>query len=307
MPLTIPDSLWSDLMLRVPPDLDGHYTNSIDALGLRELALQEESGAVGGADAESASDHYAGRFGASSARALAVLLDPLNSLGSVSSDILSSFACESLILVDIACGSGVASLSFLTAIAELRRARVLPSMPLTVVIHGCDFSDWALERFRELHAAVKPSLERVGIESVLELRKSDLRKVIESRGLMEAVEESARASALKKTSVEAIGVIAAISGTAGHPNKAQADAAFEPYRMSVEHIKVRLKRPSWAFVWIEPSMKAGTGLIATVKRMWARISGDRQPTTSTYNWWNSIKGRPARCHVIAIWERFSDE
>jgi len=158
----IPVSIWraSETVLVLPGLLRRAYVERIDALGLRALGTirSGDSGPVGGLTTEDANRHFAQAFDGSAARAMLAVLDPKNEAGPTSDQFIHSTAGGRLALTDAPCGAGAATLAFLSTLAELRAAGVLPRMPLDVLFIGGELSQSAAEHARELFSRTSQAL-----------------------------------------------------------------------------------------------------------------------------------------------------
>ncbi|MCK9195332.1 MAG: hypothetical protein M0P19_15845, partial [Nevskia sp.] len=90
-------------------------------------------------------------------------LDPKDEVGPTSDHFIQSTAGARLALTDAPCGAGAAALAFLSTLAELRSAGVLPRMPLNVSFVGGEFSQHAEDHARALFLATIDTLEQQAI------------------------------------------------------------------------------------------------------------------------------------------------
>ncbi|MET3495673.1 hypothetical protein [Variovorax boronicumulans] len=164
-PDLLPDYLWNKNTdrLTLPEPLAIAYVNLVDQKNLRELSANRDKGPVGGLTQESADEHFAQAFDGSAARAMLAVLDPKNEIGSTSNNFIRSTAGAALALTDAPCGAGAATLSFLTTIAELRKASVLPRVPLKVHLIAGEFSNYAVNHAKDMFASVLDFLEEQAI------------------------------------------------------------------------------------------------------------------------------------------------
>lgn len=163
----LPPTLWKAATgtIILPEILSRAYVERVDRLALRELGTSRSngSGAVGGATLEATNQHFAQAFDGSAARAILAILDPKNEVGPTSDHFIQSTAGARLALTDAPCGAGAAVLAFLSALAELRAAGVLPRMPLDVSFIGGEFSQYAEEHARALFSATIEALAQQAI------------------------------------------------------------------------------------------------------------------------------------------------
>jgi hypothetical protein len=91
------------------------------------------------------------------------VLDPKDELDDASDHFFRAFSGGRVGLLDVPCGSGAASASLLTTVAELRRQNVIPREPLEVFLVGGDISDSALDNAHLIHAEFRQELEKQAI------------------------------------------------------------------------------------------------------------------------------------------------
>jgi hypothetical protein len=163
----IPASLWEPKseVLSLPPSLARAYEKLIDRHSLRTLSQSRDpnSGPVGGPSQEHTNEHFAQAFDGSSARVQLVLLDPKQVATVSSNALLGSLAGGSVCLTDAPCGAGAASLALLATIAELREQRVVPRLPLDVLLVGAELSAPARAYALAMLTELRPSLEAQAI------------------------------------------------------------------------------------------------------------------------------------------------
>lgn len=165
-PSDIPTNLWnaSKGILFLPGALANAYVAAIDQLGLRELGSQRDHDPpIGGLTEEEAKKHFAQAFDGSCARTLLAVLDPKSEAGASSDAFLLLTAGAHLCLTDVPCGAGAASISMLCALADLRKAGVLPRTPLRVDMIAGEISEHARGLASSLLQAVNDSLREQAI------------------------------------------------------------------------------------------------------------------------------------------------
>lgn len=175
---SIPTSLWisAPSKLIMPSTLTHCFNAEIDRLKLRELALTPvtDDGPTGGITLEQTHCHFAQRFSSSSGRVQLALLDPKDELTSASDYIINVFSGGEVALLDIPCGSGAATASLLSTVAQLRLEGCLPCQPLKVSLLGGDISQHALDLANGLMDSLRPNLEQCGIELHTHWKKWDV-------------------------------------------------------------------------------------------------------------------------------------
>lgn len=163
----IPLSLWEPQsgILKMPTALMNVYNKTIEKHGLVELANAREyrDSPVGGITLEDTRKHFAQSFDGSSARVQLAILDPKNETNGTSDAFISTLAGNKIIIMDAPSGTGAATLTFLSTIAELREKNILPRSPLEITIIGGEISESARDFSKELFDAMSPYLESQAI------------------------------------------------------------------------------------------------------------------------------------------------
>ncbi|RZK42539.1 MAG: hypothetical protein EOO90_06780 [Pedobacter sp.] len=163
----LPPSLWQGdtNLLLISPALSALYCEIIDELELRELANQRnlDDGPVGGLTKEKTYEHFAQAFDGSAARVQLAVLDPKNQVGKCSNAFMSQLSGGKLLITDAPSGCGAATLSFLSAVAELRKCGVIPREPLDVTLIGAEISEPARDLAQGILERLRPSLAEQAI------------------------------------------------------------------------------------------------------------------------------------------------
>lgn len=128
-------------------------------------------GFEGGISKEDTDNHLAWRFTGSTARVMLTMLDPLQDLSTISDVFARTFSGNSVFLADLPCGSGATSMSILSVLCELRKQRLIPRMPLHVVILGGEISRFAQDYVKKGLDSLKNELETQAI--TIEYRMTD--------------------------------------------------------------------------------------------------------------------------------------
>ncbi len=166
-PDQIPAFLWDAEhgVIILPKVLASAYARIIAQKKLRELAMSRDrdNPPVGGLKAELADRHFAQAFDGSAARAQLAFLDPHDDLPHVSDTFVSALAGDRVCLIDVPCGAGATAYAFLTAVADLRLAGVLPRVPLDVEFVAADLSEPARQYAIDVHHHIAPHLEQQAI------------------------------------------------------------------------------------------------------------------------------------------------
>ena len=145
-PADIPETLWrsGENCLHLAPDLVIAWEHLLKHAGLEDQALQPDPGGeIGGSSKKATDDHLAWRFNGSSARVQLGFLDPKAELDGVADAFAKLLSGGTVLVADLACGSGAATLTLLACIAELRRKNRIPRHPMRVKVVGGDLSQYA--------------------------------------------------------------------------------------------------------------------------------------------------------------------
>ncbi|MCE5310142.1 MAG: hypothetical protein LLG20_21105 [Acidobacteriales bacterium] len=166
-PRCIPETLWDHRSgtLKLPQALAQVYIDLIDSKGIRSLALSRSPGEhpVGGISQEQTDKHFAQAFDGSAARMELAVLDPMDATSPSSNELIRSVLGHHVCIIEAPCGAGATAFSLLATIAELRAQRVLPRLPLDVVLIGADFSTYARDYAREVLGHMATTLEEQAV------------------------------------------------------------------------------------------------------------------------------------------------
>jgi len=157
----LPKTLWCNdsKVMFLPAMLVDQWKKLLEVNNLDDMALTEaEKGFVGGVTKEDTDKHLAWRYNGSCSRIILSLLDPHHDLSEVADTYASIFSGNEVFLADLPCGSGAASISILSTLAELRKEGVVPRLPLKVVIVAGEISETAREYYEYQLEALKPLL-----------------------------------------------------------------------------------------------------------------------------------------------------
>ncbi len=163
----IPALLWDAEhgIIILPQVLASAYAIIITERALGKLAMSRDrdNPPVGGLTPELADKHFAQAFDGSAARAQLAFLDPHDQLPNVSDTFVRALAGDRLCLIDVPCGAGATAYAFLTAVADLRLAGILPRVPLEVDLVAADLSVPARQYAIDIHARIAPYLEEQAV------------------------------------------------------------------------------------------------------------------------------------------------
>ncbi|RYF48473.1 MAG: hypothetical protein EOO38_10020 [Cytophagaceae bacterium] len=140
-PEHIPNSLWTDNHIVLPPALVDAYRSELISRELYDRALTRSAAtSVGGATEEETDEHFTQMFVNSASRVLYALLSPCNTFNEASDTLIASLSYGNVGILDIPCGTGAMSATMIGLLIELRQSNVLPKLPLTLTVCAGDFS-----------------------------------------------------------------------------------------------------------------------------------------------------------------------
>lgn len=262
-PKDIPQSLWDDdKLLLLPQLLKDAYHKTLKTRGLLEDAREACSeGDIGGKSEEATAQHFAHRFSSSCTRVELAVLDPKDELSNASDYFLRVFSGGRVRLLDIPCGSGAASATLLTTVAELRRQNIIPREPLEVFLTGGDISDDARDNARLIFNELRPALYNQGIFVEVSLEPWD---VFDPQSMTSLLNKWLTNSPDCNKSFL---FIANVSGLLGSDNnfKRAKERLGEVFRWMIESKST--------VVWIEPQTKKARGmsLLKPFKELFGRL------------------------------------
>ncbi|MGE4470418.1 MAG: hypothetical protein AB7D47_09800 [Desulfovibrio sp.] len=165
-PKDIPEHLWESKSetLYLPTPLIEQWEALLKINNLADKAQEKApDGFVGGMSKEDTDNHFAWRFTGSCARTMLSFLDPKDDLGKVADAYARAFAGNQVFLVDLPCGSGAATASILTTLANLREFNVIPRMPINIVIVGGEISEYARDYTQAILKGIESYLNQQAI------------------------------------------------------------------------------------------------------------------------------------------------
>ena len=236
----------------------------------------------GGVTPKETYEHFALRFSASVVRVQNVLLDTQAAFGAISLEVLQSFSSHSISILDIPCGTGAGALALLSIIHELRLAGLVPCLPLNVTVQGGDFSECALEIYRDLFNDLRSVFALSGIKVTLHGMHWDATDLASTNQLFRTWE---------RASLEAHERFVLISNFSGDGSDMD-----ERLDESMRHICVRAAAVDATLLWIEPGDKGGKGFLARMSKairkfFFGKESEEKhEPRSSEAKWWHEING-----------------
>ena len=169
----IPESLWRDSTLFLPALLASAYLSELENRDLLESAKQgtNDKEIHGGIDDDATLKHFSFRFAVSVGRVEFVAIAPDESLAEVSDALMSTFSEGHVALLDIPCGTGASLGAILSTVLALRKAKVMPTLPLSISVVAGDASPKALEIYDAMISRLQPELQlqAISVSIVLEL------------------------------------------------------------------------------------------------------------------------------------------
>ena len=240
----IPKKLWSDDVLHLPEDSVDCYVAELTNLGLIEDAKKgtDKKSIHGGCTEAETLEHFAYRFVVSAGRVEFSTIAPGSALSLVpiSNALLSTFSDGEITLLDIPCGHGSSTISLLATLAALRKAKVIPTLPLTVTIMGGDCSKRALEIFESMMQRLEPTMKKCGVEINWRTQLWDATRADSTAKL---VDEWFVASGKVHEYVVYIANFSGALKEAGF---------FDEFKPSLEQILGRLHDKKSTLIWVEP-------------------------------------------------------
>lgn len=169
----IPQSLWHNSTLFLPALLASAYVSELDDRGLLVSAKQGTSDKEihGGLDDAATLKHFSFRFGVSVGRVEFVAIAPDEKFSEVSDALMSTFSEGHVALLDIPCGTGASLEAIISTLLALRKAKVVPTLPLTISVVAGDASPKALEIYDSMISRLQPELQlqAINVSLVLEM------------------------------------------------------------------------------------------------------------------------------------------
>ncbi len=246
-----PTELYSDGLVLVPPHLGAAYEAELTARGLLDKAkAKSPSDVIGGASKDESELHFTFRFSASAVRGENSILDPVDQLGEIPSDLLATFQDGKISCLDVAAGTGGGTLGLLLCVQRLRELGIVASAPLEVRILAGDISEFALDIYRSLLDRLRPALESVGIRVQATFQVWDIKAAAQVAGIVD------QWFGLQPDAEEHLVLVSAITGA----GKELLDAS----RRTFQHIGERLAQRKSTILWIEPNMTSAPLLVTWV-------------------------------------------
>jgi hypothetical protein len=258
----IPVSLWrqDEETLVLPHSLVKSWKSILNQRNLLESATEEiGDGETGGINEEATHKHYSFRYNGSCARFQLTFLDPKDDLKEVSNAFVKSLAGNDVFIADIPSGTGAASLSLLSNIAQLREENVLPKIPLKVKILAGEISKTAIQIFQESFDEINPYLKHYFIEVELKFEEWNVREADSTSQLIKEI------TLFSQNSTDKILLLANFTGFL------EQDRKWKEVQDKFEEIFRHFSGKSTIAIWLEPQLKI------VINQFWPR----------TVNWFKS--------------------
>lgn len=244
--------LWSQEILRLPRVLREKYEALLTACGfIAEARIGAGGrGVIGGDTAEEAKGHLIHRFPVSGARMQFMMVSGREQLRPAASDLISAFSEGRIRLLDVPCGAGASSVTFISLLSELRQKGCLPTTPLNIDVLGGDTSAPARGYFSELYRELIPGWHASGLVVQAHEMEWDARRGDSTASLMDRF--------LDERAQRPDEYVVVISNFSGEASRA---AFFDEFSPCLEQILARLSSKRFTLVWIEPGISGAGDLL----------------------------------------------
>ena len=273
---------WEDNTLHLPNLLWAAYADELTGRAwLNDAQINPEKSRIyGGNDEQATKDHFCQRFAASCSRLAYFLTDPENHFRELKEKTLISFSRGELIILDVCGGSGAATISILTSLADLRLSAKQPCLPLNISIVNADISDLARTIAHSIHMRMGTVLLDSGINITFQDKKWDMFQVEQTNQLCDEIFDQSLPAR------EYLILVSNISGLGAE----QFDIASD----SIAHIMQRITNKKAFVLWVEPPTSKAQSILKKVAKILASFKflkpyfPDETPTYK-YKWMNEIK------------------
>lgn len=289
----IPEVYFKNNALLLPAPLWQAYRTQVIELGLHDECMAGHThGCYGGPAEEDTQKHFAKLFANSASRVSYVWIDPENKLDSLPIKLLQRFSSHHVSLLDLAGGTGAGALTLLTVLAELRKHRHAPRLPLHVSILAADIADSALQIYQAMLNLLLPNLEDQAISVTFQTFKWDATLVQTTNELCDLWFSQERPN-------EYFVLVSNISGFG--------ESKFRDAKRSIEHVEERLSNKTHSLLWLEPGMRSSrkiikeiTTLIDTIWKWLSREHGAPEGTEYGYDWWHVLQEKSIQSKVMVV-------
>jgi len=271
---------WNGNTISLPNELVNDYRNQLSSLGrLNDAQGESPKGEIGGESEEDTHQHFIHRFGASAARTSFLILDPHDEIGGISSELRDSFTDGQISVLDIPCGTGASILGFLGCIYQLRKEKLITTLPLDVYITAGDISEHALKIYNDMAEQAQHWLQNEGIRIHWDCHKWDITDHGSTASLIDNWFSQSK-------SEEWIVMIAAFSGfLAGKKSD------FDENKRFVQHICERMHNRLGSITWIEPISNDSQWIFNKIENLgsWGRWAVRFFKIGFSFKWIHPIK------------------
>lgn len=286
--------LWDGSVIRLPRALCEQYERMLVKLGFLEAARVGTRGAgpTGGLSVEETNEHFTHRFGVGGSRIQYVVVAGNTDLQNVASDLFSSISDGAVRLLDIPCGAGPSSATFISLIADMRTKKIIPSTPLNLSVFGGDCSPQARLLFDDLYRGLIPEWEAQGIKTRAVSVGWDATAGDSTAALMDLVLDERQ-----EKPDEYVVLITNFSGEASNP------VFFSEFSPCLEQILARLSTKRCTVVWLEPTMSGSRDLLGSLLKFlprrirWVEEEIGTTDVDVAYRMAHPIKGDIHKCTV----------
>ena len=168
----------------------------------------------------------------------------------VARDLLTALSDGNIRLLDLPCGAGSCSSTFLSLLCDLRSKMILPPTPLNVSVIGADFSPKARKLFLDIIGDLTPDWTKQSLKVQVEVVDWDATRSDSTAVLMDRV--------LDESSFVPTEYVVLITNFSGEASSSQFFREFSP---CLEQILGRLSTKRYTVVWIEPSITSANNLL----------------------------------------------
>lgn len=295
----IPESLWvqKDKVLRLPHSIISSWKSILEEKNLLEKAVKERGdGETGGIDEDSTNNHYCFRYNGSCARFQLTFLDPFEDLKEVSNAFVKSLAGNNVFISDIPSGTGAASLTMLSNIAQLREEKVLPSLPLKVTILAGEISIHALSIFEKAFKNLEPYFNDYGITVVLKSQIWNIRDEDSTSRLTKEI------TLMGSQASDRIMLLANFTGFLEQEEK------WDEVKERFEEMFRHFSGASTIAIWLEPGMKIVTNqfwprVIKWFKHKFKSLIGSQEDIkleSSSAHYYHGLRDEKLRTNVTVV-------
>ncbi len=306
----LPEEIWikTENAVKLSTSLEYKYIKCLHDYNAFDMAKEYDGkgSPIGGESDEIAIQHFAYRFVNSGTRITHIILDPDKKFSKIQEDIFATFSQGRISILDLASGTGGHILSLLTTIVELRKNRLIPTLPIHIYILAADISPKALEIYEKILDDIKPYLIEFGLIIYFDKMIWDACSPSNTNTLMNKFFSNTEPIDINEYYV----ITSAFSGFAGREEN------FLTIKRSLEHIAERLSSEYSTFLWIEPNTKKSDKFHKYIALLFNNLLdtfiiwiGLKTETKNQYSWWEPLKNIviPTGQANVKIYKRDNEE